>query len=116
MRQLPYDLQRYILDFIPDDYCLFCSKKLTKINNKFCNNLCVIRYNNIFWGDLIYIRNIVMITGIIWCPTVLLPSVDDDISILKSKYAWYCGITSFITLTLYTEQYFLYKAFSNRFK
>lgn len=114
MKILPYELQRYILEFIPDDYCMFCSKKLMKINNKFCNNLCVIQYNNNFWGDLIYIRNSIMVILVTWSPIILLPSGNDDMSILESKYAWYCGISSFIILTLYTEQYFLYKAFVNR--
>jgi predicted nucleic acid-binding Zn ribbon protein len=114
MKILPSEIQRYILEFIPHDYCMFCSKKLSKINNKFCNNLCVLQYNNNFWGDLIYIRNSVMVVFIIWSPIILFPSVNDNVSILESKYAWYCGISSFIILTLYTEQYFLYKAFVNR--
>lgn len=113
---LPYEIQRYILEFIPDNYCMFCSKKLSKINNRYCNNLCVLQYNNNFWGDLIYIRNSVMIIVVTWSPIVLFPSVNDDIYVLESKYTWYCGIASFIILTLYTEQYFLYKAFVNRLK
>lgn len=109
MKQLPYELQRYILEFIPPTYCKFCNKRLFKINNNFCNNICVLRYNNILWGDLVYIRNSVLIITISWSPMLLYPSINDNDNIFQAKYKWYCGILSFIILTIYTEQYFFYK-------
>ena len=105
MIQLPTELQRYILEFIPDSYCNFCYKKISKINNKFCNTGCVLQYNNRLWRDLIYIRNIVLILTITWSHVLLLPAINDNDGILQSKFKWYSGISSFIILTFYTEQY-----------
>jgi hypothetical protein len=111
MMSLPYEIEKHILEFIPDCYCKFCNKKLSKINNNFCNKLCLIRLNDCIWGDYMYIRNSIMIITVSYSPLVLSPSVSDNEYITEKKYIWYCGIISFILLTLYTEQYFFYRTF-----
>jgi len=110
MIQLPIELQRYILEFIPDSYCKFCYKKISKINNKFCNKVCnrlsILRYNNRLWRQLIYIRNTLLILTITRSPVLLLPAINDNDDIIQSKYKWYSGISSFISLTLYLDHYY----------
>ncbi len=110
MRPLPNELQKYILEFIPGSNCRFCNKQLLKINNKFCNKLCLFQYNYITWDDIIYIRNAVIILIITWSPVILLPSINKNDGIPQSKLAWGCGIVTFIILTLYTERHFFRKA------
>jgi len=104
MKQLPIEIQRYILEFIPINNCTFCNKQMVKLKYKFCNNTCLRNYNIYTWGDLIYMRN-----GIGFFVFCLTPVI--DLSYIKHNiphltYIWCCGI-SFIILLFYMEYYFM---------
>ncbi len=51
MKTLPYDVQRYILDFIPH-ICTFCLTKFIKKDSEFCSKGCTIHYH-IYYGHFI---------------------------------------------------------------
>ena len=106
--QLPFEIKRYILTYLPKERCMYCYNYMVPINNKFCNSKCQLQYNINFWGDLIYLRNCLFILLIIWSPFAFYEYFD-KICISQTIFPWFCPIVSFIMLTFYIEQYFMRK-------
>ncbi len=106
--QLPFEIKRYILKYLPKERCMYCYNYMVPINNKFCNTKCKIQYNINFWGDLIFIRNSLFILLIIWSPFIICVYAF-KVYISYISFIWFCSIISFILLNFYIEQYFMRK-------
>ena len=106
--QLPFEIKRHILKYLPKERCMYCYNYMVPINNKFCNNKCELQYNINFWVELIYFRNGLFILLIIWSPFIF-SEYFDKICIPHVIFTCFCPIISFIILTFYIEQYFIRK-------
>jgi len=89
--QLPFEIKRYILTYLPKERCMYCYNYMVPINNKFCNSKCQLQYNINFWGGLIYFRNGLFILLIIWSPFAFYEYFD-KICVSQTIFPWFCPI------------------------